>query len=85
MVVIGDLLLLELCKKLGPEVEHHPLTDIIEQDLLHVRKDEAEQKHPEKREGKQPDAIHSLGRDKVVHSHFGKIRLCADEHVGKKR
>src|SRR5438067_6028521 len=85
MVVIGYFLLLQLRKQFGPQVEHHALADIIEQDFLDVGEDKTEQKNAKKRERKQPYSVRPLWRDVVVDRQFRKIRLRADQHVCQKR
>ena len=48
LIVIRDLLLLKLCKELGPQIEHHPLPDVIQQNFLQVAKKKRNRKRPKK-------------------------------------
>src|SRR5262249_34852059 len=84
-VVIGDFLPLELCKDLGPEIEHHPLPDIVEKDLLSVREYEPKEEDSEKCESEKPDAVRSSWRYKAVDRNFCEERLRAVKDICEQR
>src|SRR5512141_622824 len=77
--------MLQLCKKLGPQVEHDLLPDVVQQVFLDIRKDESKQEYAKKGEGKDPYTIRFPRRDEIINRHFGEIRLRTDENISDQR
>ena len=64
-----------------PQVEHHTLTDIIEQHLLCVIENKTQKKNAKEYESEEPDTVDPFWRYVIVDSHLREVRLRREEDV----